>query len=58
MLSEQLARDIGGDRAARLSAEMVLSTAADLESRKEAAPLRGELARIVRQLEDHLQLLR
>jgi DNA-binding response OmpR family regulator len=57
MLSDQLARNIGGDRAARLSAEMVLSTATELESRKESAPLRGELARIVRQLEDHLRLL-
>jgi hypothetical protein len=36
---------------------MVLSTATELESRKESAPLRGELARIVRQLEDHLRLL-
>jgi hypothetical protein len=57
MLSDQLALNIGGDRAARLSAEMVLSTATDLEARKEAAPLRGEIARIVRQLEDHLELL-
>jgi len=43
--------------AARLSAEIVLSIATELESRAEAAPLRGELARVVRQLEDHLELL-
>jgi DNA-binding response OmpR family regulator len=57
MLSAQLASKMGGDRAARLSAEMVLKVAAGLESRPESAPLRGELARIVRQLEDHLTLL-
>jgi len=28
-----------------------------VESRAEAAPLRGEIARVVRQLEDHLELL-
>src|SRR5713101_6157738 len=34
MLSDQLARNIGTDRGARLSAEMVLPTATELESRR------------------------
>jgi len=58
MLSEQLALNVGGDRAARLSAETVLDTARALMTRSDTAAVRGELARIVRQLEDHLQLLR
>jgi FixJ family two-component response regulator len=58
MLSEQLALNIGADRATRLSAEMVLDTANALIARDEAAPLRGELARIVRQIQDHVALLR
>jgi DNA-binding NtrC family response regulator len=57
MLSDQLARNFGFDRGARLSAEMVLATATELQAREEAAPLRGELARIVRQVKDHLDLL-
>jgi DNA-binding NtrC family response regulator len=57
MLSDQLARNLGFDRGARLSAEMVLATATELQAREQAAPLRGELARIVRQLKDHLDLL-
>ncbi len=58
MLSEQLALNIGADRATRLSAEMVLDTANALIARDEAAPLRAELARIVRQIQDHVGLLR
>jgi FixJ family two-component response regulator len=58
MLSDQLALNLGGDRAARLSAETVVATATELAAREEAAPVRGELARIVRQLYDHLGLLR
>lgn len=58
MLSEQLAKNVGGDRAARLSAEMALDTSRDLLGRTEAAPVRDMVARIVRQLEDHLKLLR
>ncbi|MCA1827472.1 MAG: response regulator [Myxococcales bacterium] len=58
MLSDQLALNIGGDRAAKLSAEAALDIARELQRREDAAPLRADLARIVRQLEDHLKLLR
>ncbi len=58
MLSRQLAENKGGSRAMRLSAEMVLETARALELRADSAPVRGEVARIVRQLEDHLTVLR
>jgi DNA-binding response OmpR family regulator len=58
MLSEQLAKNVGADRAAKLSAEMALDVSRDLLGRSEAAPVRDVVARIVRQLEDHLKLLR
>ncbi len=58
MISRQLAENKGGNRAARLSAEMVLDTARALERRQDSAPVRDEVARIVRQLEDHLTVLR
>lgn len=58
MLGRQLAANIGGERAAKLSAEMILSNTTTLEAKEEAAPVRGEIARLARQLEDHLTLLR
>lgn len=58
MLTQRLAENKGGGRAARLSAELILATARELERRPDSAPVRSEVSRIVRQLEDHLTMLR
>jgi hypothetical protein len=59
MLSHQLAHSKGLDFTTRLSADAVLGTLRSIRLDGDAPPasIRGELARVIRQLEDHRELL-